>query len=164
MSDQDEDGIVSPWVIKSVLKQGGIEPDDIFAARLRRSENEKLDDLNALAKSNPDALVNEFIKLRYIVAYMYQVAGIHDCDELILDVLSDPEEATEEQIAAMLPYMSTDAEDAKRWRFRKNFLADGGAILFSANGCQLRYSDGQTLIAGATEEDAIDLAIRAEEL
>lgn len=44
-------------------------------------------------------------KLLSIVGNAYQIAGAHDVPEHILDVLSDPEEATEAQIEAMLPYV-----------------------------------------------------------
>jgi len=50
-------------------------------------------------------------KLLTIIAYAYQIAGAHDAPEHILDVLSDPEAATGEQIEAMLPYMSAPVSD-----------------------------------------------------
>lgn len=45
-------------------------------------------------------------KFETIIAYAYQIAGAHDCPEYILDVLSDPEEATVAQIHSMLPYVA----------------------------------------------------------
>lgn len=43
-------------------------------------------------------------KFLTIIAYAYQIAGVHGAPDHILDVLSDPEEATTEQVDAMLPY------------------------------------------------------------
>jgi hypothetical protein len=45
-------------------------------------------------------------KLLTIIAYAYQIAGAHDVPAHILDVLSDPEGATSDQVEAMLPYMA----------------------------------------------------------
>jgi hypothetical protein len=44
-------------------------------------------------------------KLLLIIAYAYQIAGAHDAPDHILDVLANPEEASDEQIEAMLPYV-----------------------------------------------------------
>lgn len=43
-------------------------------------------------------------KLLTIIASAYQIAGAHDAPAHILDVLADPEAATDEQVEAMLPY------------------------------------------------------------
>jgi hypothetical protein len=43
-------------------------------------------------------------KLLSIIACAYQIAGWHDAPAHILDVLSDPEAATMDQVEAMLPY------------------------------------------------------------
>jgi hypothetical protein len=43
-------------------------------------------------------------KLLTIIAAAYQVAGVHDAPAHILDVLADPENASDAQVDAMLPY------------------------------------------------------------
>jgi hypothetical protein len=53
-----------------------------------------------------------------------------------------------------------DAKDAARWRFRKQFLENGGAIMFTMANCQFRRA-GELVACGATEQDAIDAAIQA---
>jgi hypothetical protein len=50
-----------------------------------------------------------------------------------------------------------DAEDAARYRFRKQFLESGGSVHFGSFGCQYRMP-GQLVSKGATEEEAIDAA------
>lgn len=53
-----------------------------------------------------------------IIACAYQMAGVHDAPEVWLDVLSNPEEATQEQIDALLPYRSDtlpDSFDGQDW-------------------------------------------------
>lgn len=54
----------------------------------------------------------------------------------------------------------TVEKDAERWRYRKQFLASQGAIMFTVSGCQLRWA-GELVSAGANEEEAIDAAIEA---
>jgi len=44
-------------------------------------------------------------KLLQIIAAAYQIAGAHDAPEHVLDVLANPEMATQEQIDALLPYV-----------------------------------------------------------
>jgi hypothetical protein len=52
-----------------------------------------------------DAAVAGQVKLLTIIASVYAGLGAyHDLPELWLDVLAGPESATEEQIAALLPY------------------------------------------------------------
>ena len=93
----DKDKIVSPHMIGAVGKQAGMQEQ--FAQLL----------------AHPAILVDGYQKLLRIIAYAYQIAGVHDCPEHILDVLSDPEGATEEQIDAMLPYQpDIRIEDAAR--------------------------------------------------
>jgi hypothetical protein len=58
------------------------------------------------------------------------------------------------------PAAGTVEKDAERWQFRKQFLSTGGAIMFTASGCQLRRV-GELVASGATEEAAIDAAIAA---
>jgi hypothetical protein len=55
-----------------------------------------------------------------------------------------------------------DARDAARWRFRRDFLANGGAILFGERGCMLWKPGVGAISRGATEEEAIDAAIAAK--
>jgi len=43
-------------------------------------------------------------KLLTIIASAYQFAGKHDCPARILDVLANPGDATDDKVAAMLPY------------------------------------------------------------
>lgn len=52
-------------------------------------------------------------KLLTIIAAAYQVAGAHDCPARILDVLANPDEATDDQVAAMLPYQPGPAQDVR---------------------------------------------------
>lgn len=53
-------------------------------------------------------------KLLTIIASAYQIAGHHDAPEHILDVLADPEAATEAQVEAMLPYQPEETIDLVR--------------------------------------------------
>lgn len=95
----EEDGEMSPFVMEAFTKQSGIN-DDLMPTRIKRLMREQG---NALLE-HPGELVDGYQKLLRIIAYMYQVAGVHDCPEHILDVLADPESATAEQVEAMLPY------------------------------------------------------------
>jgi hypothetical protein len=94
----DKDKIVSPHMIGAVGKQAGMQ---------EQLEQEQFTQLLA----HPAILVDGYQKLLRIIAYAYQIAGVHDCPEHILDVLSDPEGATEEQIEAMLPYRAPSRTD-----------------------------------------------------
>lgn len=74
----------------------------------------------------PATQAKDVDKLLRIIACAYVVAGAHDADERILDVLANPEDATEEQIEAMLPYIvteSADQIDADRWRMAASLYA-----------------------------------------
>lgn len=53
-------------------------------------------------------------KLLTIIAYAYQIAGAHEVPAHILDVLSDPEGATGEQVEAMLPYIPASPSPAAK--------------------------------------------------
>lgn len=97
--EQDEDGEMSAQVMLAVCKQAGLL-DEVMHARIKRILSDQWLSLHY----EKEVLVGRYQKLLRIIAYMYQVAGVHDCPEHILDVLSDPEGATEEQIDAMLPY------------------------------------------------------------
>ncbi len=68
--------------------------DDEYAARV---SNDALAALQAAQPVQEDHLLK-------IISYAYQVCGAHDVDKRILDVLSDPEGATTDQVEAMLPY------------------------------------------------------------
>jgi hypothetical protein len=48
-------------------------------------------------------------RLLAIIAAAYQIAGAHDAPAHILDVLANPEAATDEQVEAMLPYVPSIA-------------------------------------------------------
>lgn len=68
------------------------------------------------------------------------------------------------QLLAPDKYSNADldvAKDAARWKFRRQLLGSGGAILFGMFGCQLRRV-GELISHGASEEEAIDAALRAE--
>lgn len=54
------------------------------------------------------AMRDENDKLLEIIGCAYQVAGAHGAAVRILDVLADPQAATAEQVAAMLPYTFDD--------------------------------------------------------
>lgn len=101
--DQDQDGEVSPYMIRATCKQMGVT-DDLMQARLKRLLAQETDCVTALVENMPLLTTSQYMKMRQIIANMYQVAGAHDCPEHILDVLADPEDATDEQIEAMLPY------------------------------------------------------------
>lgn len=96
--DEDQDGEVSPYMIRATCKQMGVT-DDLMSARLDKLQREHGNELVYW-----ECLVNDYQNLLQIIANMYQIAGAHDCPEHILDVLADPEGATDEQIEAMLPY------------------------------------------------------------
>ena len=49
-------------------------------------------------------------KLLRIIAAAYQIAGACDLPDHVLDVLANPEMATQEQIAAMLPFVPSADE------------------------------------------------------
>ena len=104
--EQDQDGEMSPFVIRATCKQIGLL-DEVMAARLKKLDTEWLRDVVYFTRDNPLVMAQDYAKLRQIIANMYQVAGVHDVQEHILDVLADPEGATVEQIEAMLPYRGT---------------------------------------------------------
>jgi len=66
----------------------------------------------------------------------------------------------ESDVIELHPRLVAMEKDAERYRFRKQFLADGGAILYSASNCQLRKS-GELISTGTTEEEALDAAMAA---
>lgn len=98
-----DDPFVSVYMLGSVTKGMGVM-DDVMAARIRDLEEEALQDIGRRIRDNAADIAYQYHKLHRIIAYAYQIAAAHDCPAHILDVLSDPEGATEEQIAAMLPY------------------------------------------------------------
>lgn len=51
-------------------------------------------------------------KLLAIIGAFYQICAEHDFPEHLLDILSDPEAATPEQVDALLPYVLPDDEPA----------------------------------------------------
>lgn len=97
--DEDQDGEMSPFVMRAVCKQAGVM-DDVMQARLAKLERKHADQLF----TNRHYIIDDCQKLLKIIAYVYQVAGVHDVPEHILDVLADPGGATEAQVEAMLPY------------------------------------------------------------
>lgn len=97
--EQDEDDEMSPFVIRATCKQLGLM-DDVMQARLKKLERKHADQLFV----NRYYIIDDCQKLLKIIAYMYQIAGVHNIPEHILDVLADPGGATEAQVEAMLPY------------------------------------------------------------
>ena len=53
-------------------------------------------------------------------------------------------------------------KDADRWQYRYSFLQSGGAVFFSETGVTLRMG-GDIIAKGATETEAIDAAIKAQQ-
>lgn len=98
-----EDPEVSVYDLEAITKGLGVT-DDLMAARIKKLRDEALRDIADNARDEPKDMAYKYYTLRRIIAYMYQIAAAHECPEHILDVLSDPEGATEEQISAMLPY------------------------------------------------------------
>lgn len=64
-------------------------------------------------QTSKDNWIAERDRFLTIIASAYVIAGHHDAPDHILDVLADPEVATEAQIEAMLPYISTAANSEK---------------------------------------------------
>lgn len=62
-----------------------------------------------------------------------------------------------EAVAEVLAQQKVDTLDAERYRYRKQFLNNGGCIIWTSNGCQFRKANG-FVTHGATEEEALDLA------
>lgn len=60
-------------------------------------------------------------KLRQIIASMYQIAGAYDAPAHVLDVLANPELATQAQIDALLPFVTPQPERLSMTQQRKAF-------------------------------------------
>lgn len=73
-------------------------------------------------------------RLLQIIASAYQIAGFHDANAHILDVLANPEHATQEQIDAMLPYQKEAVASAEEIAadfadfFHENYQKDATAV------------------------------------
>lgn len=164
--DEDQDGEVSPFVIRATCKQIGLM-DEVMAARLKKLDTEWVRDAVYYARDNPGGFTAEYFNLRRIIANMYQVAGAHDCPEHILDVLADPEGATDEQIEAMLPYHAQPGSDAALEAARYRFLRDHALMSYpSSEGSDQK--DAYLVVTGygwednpATVDEAVDAAMTA---
>lgn len=102
--ENQEDGDVPVWTMKAVIRQSGLEGDEVMQARIKRLEATADAELIDAMKFDAYEVAHYCGKLRQIIANMYQIAGARDLPEHILDVLADPEDATVGQIDAMLPY------------------------------------------------------------
>jgi hypothetical protein len=98
-----EENLIPVYTVEAALKSIGLT-DDVMAARIKILRQQALEKIADGIYTNPSGMAQLYDKLLRIIAYTYQIAGAHDCPEHILDVLADPEGATDAQIAAMLPY------------------------------------------------------------
>lgn len=108
-----------------------------------------------------DSIHERADKYEKIICYTYQIAAACGVPANILDILCDPERATDEQIEAMLPYshdgMMEEQRVAKELlddRARLNFIAEHGSGIRS-NG------DKRVVIASWRKEDAVNGLRRA---
>lgn len=69
--------------------------------------------------TQPVAAQGDRDKLLSIIASAYLIAGHHDAPAHILDVLADPEAATDAQVDAMLPYQPVAAQTGPYWACRE---------------------------------------------
>lgn len=76
------------------------QPKDYAASDMMRAD---LEVLVLQAAARPD-------KLLQIIAALYQIAGVYDAPTYVLDVLANPEMATQEQIDTLLPFSITQPE------------------------------------------------------
>ncbi|MFZ3286629.1 MAG: hypothetical protein WA191_07235 [Telluria sp.] len=103
-----------------------------------------------IMNSTKEDLIAERDKLLTIVACAYQIAGAHDAPAHILDVLSDPEAATVEQIESMLSYQpfahrpgSTGSVAHEPYAIVIDRSYDGeGLTLAVHDGVNYTFSDG----------------------
>jgi len=91
-------------------------------------------------------------KLLTIIAAAYQVAGVHDVPAHILDVLADPEGATDAQVDAMLPYTPTGPVQASAGAHQKpaETRMDTGSAA-SAKPVGAHHEQGAPKSAGAPQ-------------
>lgn len=94
---------LSVYTLEAVTKGMGVT-DDVMEAQIKKLLAEERQDIADRMATHHTDMVYQYLQMRRIIAYAYQIAGAHDCPADIMDVLGDPEGATEEQIAAMLPY------------------------------------------------------------
>lgn len=71
---------------------------DLTEADFEQAAAKELSSLVMRAIADPEAFARDYWKLLDIIAVFYQVAGAQDAPEWVLDLLSDPEEATAEEV------------------------------------------------------------------
>lgn len=91
-------------MMSAIIKQGSLEGDDVMEKRLENLAQEEYLDVLTRMQNDPYVMAHQYSKLLRILAAAYQIAGCHDAPDAILDVLARPEEATDEQVTALLPY------------------------------------------------------------
>jgi hypothetical protein len=83
----------------------------VYAVTGPAGDEQSAIDATFIAAANPAVVLALIERLRgidkllNIIGAAYQIAGTHDCPEHVLDVLCDPEAATQEQVDALLPYV-----------------------------------------------------------
>jgi hypothetical protein len=153
------------------LLQGGLKPEEIGGAE--DTQHDRVGELVrwfarfTQGQANPKWATRHACELAYYIATNGVNRGIDL--KAVRDAafkegvnITPEERGTLERVGFATPpptlaaTQAGDAKDAARWRFRKQFLADGGAVVWSRNGCQYRKAHGILAGSGETEEDAID--------
>lgn len=63
-------------------------------------------------------------KLLQIIAALYQIAGVYEAPDHVLDVLANPTSATQDQIDALLPFVPADPVELSDDTKLLDFLSD----------------------------------------
>ncbi len=84
------------------MHRAAVDPADRWRFDYNKGASDALEAAlrTELASSSQPA----YDKLFQIIAATYQIAGFYDAPEHVLDVLANPELATQEQIDALLPF------------------------------------------------------------
>lgn len=90
--------------IGSLHYTGIYEGNDIVALLVSEWSEDSIDRMFSMGDKIVSA-VNSQDKLLNIIASAYQIAGSYGAPSNVLDVFSDPEAASDEQIEALLPYV-----------------------------------------------------------
>lgn len=85
-------------------------------AMLEQMEHNETEELRRILICDPEQMIAKYRKFEKIIAYTYQICGDHNVPDSILDILAEPEEATDEQVEAMLPYQREEAPTIKEAR------------------------------------------------
>lgn len=101
--------------------------------------------------SRSDAECN---KLLHIIANTFVIAGRHGVPEHILDVLAYPEESTQEQVDAMLPYQPVPSKEAV------SSLASGTVKIYGKEAPSAEPVGMHSMNSGASEADMEELAAK----